>query len=119
MNDKDLLLETGVKAGWDLDSYERMKEFLKQSIPFTAVVYLHEHAGIVKALEEKSLKVPEDVSIVGIGGISKMTVVTNTEDDMGKAAAERLLEMIANPGTRPKRVIVPSRLKIGNSVKKI
>ena len=74
---------------------------------------------IIRAVEEKGLKVPDDVSMVGVDAVSEVTSVVNDEKETGRIAAERLLERIANPGLKPERILLKGKLVDRNTVRKI
>ena len=70
-------------------------------------------------LKEKGLTVPGDISMVGVGGLSETTSTIQSYEGMGRAAAERLLEKIKNPDSKPERVVLSTPLVIRNSTKKL
>jgi DNA-binding LacI/PurR family transcriptional regulator len=124
----DKNLQIGAETrGLNDGGYKVMKEFLDKSIhaepiPFTAMVYLHDYLGIgiMQAIEERGLRIPEDISVVAVDAESpKLTTVVNDYEKTGEAAAEVLLEKITNPDSKPKRVVVPGRLITRNSTRQI
>jgi LacI family transcriptional regulator len=142
----NLLIET--KKFKTDSGYTAMKEFLKKSIhsasaqdgesfdklrmvseaeprkvepiSFTALVNMRNYftVGIIKALSEKNLRIPEDISMVCRGGSPELTTVTYDLEELGKAAVERLIDRITNPDEEPKRIIIPYQLIIRDSTKK-
>jgi LacI family transcriptional regulator len=117
--DNNLVVE--IERNTDSNGYKEMKEFMEKSIPFTGVVHFYEHIskGIVKALAEKKLRVPEDISLVGIGDLTEFTCVTCEREEIGRAAAERLFEKISNPDSKPRRIIIPHHIIVCKSTRKI
>jgi LacI family transcriptional regulator len=102
-------------------TYTAVKEFIDRSVAFTGLVYHHSHLGIevIKALGEKGLKIPDDVSIVGVGGLPELTLVTDDTAEMGRVAVKRLFEKIENPDLKPERIVLSPRLIQHDSTRKI
>jgi DNA-binding LacI/PurR family transcriptional regulator len=108
--DPELQIKTG-EAGLE-GGYIAIKKALEQSLAFTGIVSVVDtmNTGILLALKEKNLRVPEDVGVVSIGGMPELTPVTSVVDDweeMGRTAAERIIERIKDPGLKPERIVVP------------
>jgi LacI family transcriptional regulator len=86
--------------------YLPMVQLLKKRCTFTAVFCFNDIAaiGVIRALTEAGLKVPEDVSVVGFDDIQSaafctpsLTTVRQPLNEMGRQGARILLERIANP----------------------
>lgn len=83
--------------------------------------------GGIKAIEECGLTIPDDVSIVGYDGIRlsqllkpKLTTYKQDTNAIGVQAANRLIELIENPGTLfSDTAVINGELIIGESVKRI
>lgn len=79
------------------------------------------------ALNEKGLKIPDDISIVGFDDIEtasiikpKLTTVAQPSYDIGKAAAEILLKRIKeNKKSVTQTVLLPTKLIIRESTKRL
>ena len=83
--------------------------------------------GFMHEVQINGVKVPEDVSVVGFDGIDlaqysvpALTTVKHPSDEMGKAAAEMLLELLADDGKHntampPAQMILPVTLQTGRS----
>lgn len=78
--------------------------------------------GIMKALNERGAKVPEDISVVGFDGIgndgdeaSLLTTVQVPLEEIGARGAELLQKQIQKGGYFLEKSVVPVQLKIGNS----
>jgi LacI family transcriptional regulator len=114
--DKDLEMEVGMR---DADGrYSAIKDILEKGKPFTALVSVGDISGLaaVKAIKEKNMRIPEDMSVVVVGESSEITSVSYDLTDLGKKAVERLLERLTNPADwKPERVLVPSRLHVHNT----
>jgi len=113
--DPALQVETGrheINAG-----YSAVKKIIESGKKFTGMVCLSENLcyGALKALREKDLSVPRDISAVcisvaGLDFIPEMTTVVYDCEEMGHAAVERLIRRVKDRGLKPERIIVPSKL---------
>jgi DNA-binding LacI/PurR family transcriptional regulator len=117
--DEHLSVETKTKDAAGI--YKVVKGILDNSVSFTAIVYVYDYLGfeIVRTLAEKGMNIPEDISIVGIGGIPELAVVDDDYRGMGRTAVERLIERVKNPDIEPKRIVVPPYLIVRDSVRKL
>ncbi|OGS27812.1 MAG: hypothetical protein A2297_04835 [Elusimicrobia bacterium RIFOXYB2_FULL_48_7] len=118
--DKELVIETGKTS--EEDAYSAVKKFLDKRLPFTGLICLKGKLlpGIMKALDEKGLKIPQDISLINNSPEPPLTSITADLEDMGRTAVERILERITKPETwHPERIIVPYKLVPGNSTRKI
>ena len=76
--------------------------------------------GAMKAIWDAGLRVPEDVAVVGAGDVAysdlirvPLTTVRWSKGDVGRSAAELILDQIGGHGeTRPRRVIIPPELVV-------
>jgi LacI family transcriptional regulator len=77
----------------------------------------------MKAIWESGRRVPDDIAVVGAGDIAHgdllrvpLTTVSWSRDDLGKRAAELILERIdPEPPSGFKRVVIPPRLVVRRS----
>jgi DNA-binding LacI/PurR family transcriptional regulator len=85
--------------------YLRMRELLAMRVPPTAVLAAYDDVaiGAMRAVSEAGLRVPQDVSIIGIDGIevgaylaTSLTTVACDTVEMAEAAARIVLKKIAN-----------------------
>ena len=85
------------------------------------------YIGGVRAVRDAGLRIPEDISAVGYDGIHMAKVVSprittweqNTEE-IGRLAAEKLIERIENPRTvLPEHIVVHGRLLEGETVREL
>ncbi|MCB2176120.1 MAG: LacI family transcriptional regulator [Actinomycetales bacterium] len=70
--------------------------------------------GVILGLRDLGLRVPEDVSVMGVDGhelgeLVGLTTMSQPVDEQGRAAAELVLDMI-NGKTPPRRIVFPARL---------
>ena len=83
------------------------------------------YIGGMNVIHEMGLRIPEDVSAVGYDGIHlarvmNLTTYSQNVQDIGKIAAEKLIELIEHPKTTAiERILVPGGLLEGTSVKEI
>lgn len=107
-------------------AYDDVQELLSTPKPPTGLIVLGTQnlAGALKAVREKRLRVPEDISIISIGDTDLATVynpaltaVRWDEDEFGRAAVELLLrQMNGGQGTTtPRQITLPSELVLRDS----
>ena len=100
--------ETGAEATWRL---------IDEQVPFDAVFALNDTLGlgVLRALGEAGIRVPEDVAVIGFDNIDEsrfsvpsMSSVDPGRDEIAEIAVELLLERILEKGERrPPRQIKP------------
>lgn len=78
--------------------------------------------GVMEAVRERGLSIPEDISVIGFDDIAhtlvthpKLTTVHQPLDQMGRIAVQLLLEHIAEPERPSRRVTLATRLVIRDS----
>jgi LacI family transcriptional regulator len=112
-----------VRGGFkEADGYRAMTRLLASKKRPDAVFAVNDPAaiGAIKAVWDAGLCVPEDVAVVGAGDIAHgdllrvpLTTVTWPRRDLGKRAAELLLERLeADVSNRHQRVVLPPRLVV-------
>ena len=87
----------------------------------------YSYIGGINAIYDEGLLVPEDISIVGYDGIHmakmvspKLTTWQQNTTELGRIAAEQLIERIEHPRTTPpKHITVPGRLLEGETVRQL
>jgi DNA-binding LacI/PurR family transcriptional regulator len=109
------------QSGWNMDeAYEAARALLAERRDFTAIVAGSDFMamGILRALTEEGLRVPDDVSLVGFDDIEfcqytapPLTSVRQDRVAMGRGAVQRLIAMIegtaeASPLILPTQLIV-------------
>jgi LacI family transcriptional regulator len=123
---------TFIPAGFDVkDGYIGIKKYLeKHGKNFTAIFFVNDWVafGGIKALREAGLNYPEDVSIVGFDDsplakylYPSLTTIRQPVYEMGLNAAKLLIEKLEgkNESKVKRRVILPTKLIIRDSVRKI
>ena len=108
--------EAGYEAGRDLLAFDPLP---------TAVVAVNDYCaiGVMSALREAGVRVPEDVSVTGFDGIPSarftsppLSTVHVPMRKIGVAAIERLIERVHNPSAwHPKRHNYPVQLVLRQS----
>lgn len=130
------LIEAGIKEDlrivrdtkWSRKQcYQSTLEILDAPNPPTAIFAASDLMGMValNAIYERGLKVPDDISVIGISNI-EMSKYTNpplsTVDvpmrEMGIAAAEMLLYRLKGNKSYPRTVTLPTKLVIRESTEK-
>ncbi|PMQ02061.1 MAG: hypothetical protein CBR30_03480 [Dictyoglomus sp. NZ13-RE01] len=111
----DLLPEGGYRA---------MMELLDKGKEFTAVYCTNDNSaiGAIRALKERGLKVPEDVSVVGNDDIDMaslidppLTTVRVFRESLGRVAVDHLHKKIYEPYGPVLKIVIPEELVIRKS----
>lgn len=122
-----------INPNWIIDSKwekqtcfnETVKLFQSENRP-TALFVASDYMAItaIAAINSLGFKVPDDVSIIAISDIAEaayttppLTTVSIPQKEIGKIAAETLLQRINGDSTITKQIYVPTKLIIRNSVK--
>lgn len=104
--------------------YTGAQSLLTISNPPTAIFASNDISafGVMEAVRERGLRIPEDVSIVGFDGVSQsemvhpaLTTVRQPLEQMGRKATTLLLQYISNPELVIERVELPTELIIRDS----
>ncbi len=104
--------------------YNGMKKLLEKRVDFTAVFCIDDNlaVGALKTLKEAKLKVPQDISVVGMDNLavssyltSPLTSVAQNKIQMGKLASEILIKRIENPENKKKQIFLKTNLILRES----
>lgn len=99
--------------------YTSAKELLERELDFTAIVCVNDMTavGALKALRENKLKVPKDISLIGINDLETvryldpmLTTVHIPLEEMGSIAMKLLIDRIAGGHSLPVRAEIPNSL---------
>lgn len=110
------------------DGYILMKEALRlKEIPTAFFIASDPMAiGAYKAIDEEGYSIPDDISIVGFDDIAtaqylspSLTTVKVFTDYMGETALNTLMERIKDERVLSKKIVLPVKLIIRDSCKKI
>lgn len=119
--DKSLVKEGALKME---DGYRIMNEILSARTKFTAVFAYCDFVilGVMQALEEAKLKIPEDIAIVGYDDVAfarflqvPLTTVHIPKYELGKEAMKLLKKKIEGEIQEPQSVILETKLVIRKS----
>ena len=115
----DLRFETGHEFGLSLIREKQRPTAIFGGNDFMAM-------GVIKAFVDNGLKVPDDLSVVGFDDIPMaelsavpLTTVRQPQVEMGRQAAQLVLERISGNKSLPRRVIFDAELVIRGSTRKI
>jgi LacI family transcriptional regulator len=106
---------------YDESGYRGTQKLLELDEPPTAIFAASDlmAAGALRAASEAGVRVPGDLAVVGFDDISlaslitpQLTTVRQDMEELGKAAADALGEMIEDPEAEPARTMVPTRLVV-------
>lgn len=110
-------------------THEKTLELLDLDDPPTCILYPDDFAcfGGLNAIQEKGLRVPEDISVAAYDGIilarqikPKLTTIHQDTEQIGRLAAEKLIRLIENPrGTIIEHLVVEGNLVQGDTVAKL
>jgi len=103
--------------------YLSVKKYLEEhGLNFTAIFASNDQMaiGAIKALKDKDITVPDEVSVVGFDNsyispyvIPSLTTIKQRREEMGKIATELLLDRIAYQNKKertPRQIIIPVEL---------
>ena len=109
--------------------YEAAKKILALKERPSCILISDDYAyiGVGKAIAEAGLRLPEDISIVGYDGIHMAKVVSprlttweQPASELGRIAADKLIERIEHPRTAlPEHIVVRGRLLEGETVRQL
>lgn len=128
---REELVESGRLGRTALDSgYQCAARFLSKSEPPTAIFAFDDLMGIgaMKAVRDKGMRVPGDVSVVGFDNIAlsaysdpPLTTVEQPMVEMGKKGAETLINLIENSteDIADKSTVLQPRLIVRESTSKV
>ena len=102
---------------------ERVGALLANERPTALLCYDdHDAMQTIRALHERGLRVPEDISVVGIDDLEqcllsspRLTTVHVPFREMGERAAELLLQRLKRPNLEPWHVTLPEHLVVRDS----
>jgi LacI family transcriptional regulator len=123
IDDDPHLLRTGDTQLFDM-GYDAARALMQLDPPPTAIFALTDvtAVGVMHAVTEMGLRIPEDLSVVGYDDIPiasytipPLTTVAQPFVEMGQTAAEMLLRHIQNPDMPIERVVLPTHLVVRQS----
>ena len=99
--------------------YSAAKTLIQRNVPFSAVFCANDATaiGAIKALQEHSIRVPNDVSVIGIDDVEMaryftpmLTTVHIPITELGKQAAKTLIDRIQRGHSLPVKIELPISL---------
>ncbi|HEV8632779.1 MAG TPA: substrate-binding domain-containing protein [Chloroflexota bacterium] len=102
-------------SGTPKKGYLQMRQLLQQPDPPTGVVAISDKTafGALEAIREAGLRIPADVSVVGIDDVLEsshalppLTTVRAPKREFGQAAIEKLLRRIREPKAPPSKTLL-------------
>ncbi|MCI1831958.1 MAG: LacI family transcriptional regulator [Bifidobacterium sp.] len=121
----DRFIET---KGWNMeDSRQAMLRVLDHGLEFDAVVCVNDLSalGAMRALQERGIRIPEDVSVMGFDGIEQgcyttpsLSTISFDFDDMARQIVDTLvLRINGNKTMRPQRLVAGYSLTVRESTR--
>ena len=117
-----------IEGNWSIETgYEVGAKIAARKVLPTAIFTSNDHQalGVLKALHEKKIRVPQDVSIVGFDNIPEaayfsppLTTVHQDFDELGKLAIDRMLIQLKEPAKR-EALTIPPKLVIRESTQQL
>jgi LacI family transcriptional regulator len=111
------------------EGYESMNKILERAAPLPTAVFVccDEYAiGAIKAVQSRGLKIPDDISIIGVSDIEEaktvsppLTTFRFNKKELGSLGVKRLIERIDNPGLTPAETFLPFELIVRKSCRSI
>lgn len=118
-----------VSGDWSaMSGYEAMQQLLSSDLEFSAVVAGNDQMaiGAMRALRERGLGIPGDISMVGFDDIPEaayfeppLTTVRQDFVGLGKQSVEYLIQMIESPDTPPHQRVLQPALVTRNSTRAV
>jgi DNA-binding LacI/PurR family transcriptional regulator len=114
----DWSIEKGYEIGCEIASRKKLP---------TAIFAANDHQalGVMKALAEKKIKVPTDISVIGFDDIPEsgflnpsLSTVRQNFDELGNLAINRTLLQLKSP-TKPESFKIPSELIVRESSRRL
>ncbi len=108
--------------------YGCILQMIKENRQIDGIVCYNDQIAmeVLKALEKAGKKVPEDISLTGYdnsylarGPLYSLTTVSHPQEELGKMAAELLLQLIQSPDSvKEKTILIEPKLVKGTSCKR-
>jgi LacI family transcriptional regulator len=105
------------------------RELLTLKEPPTCILYPDDFSfiGGMNEIEKHGLSIPSDISVVGYDGIllsqvlrPRLTTYRQNVEEIGKTAADKLIDMIENPKLFiPEQIIISGEVIVGDTVKMV
>jgi LacI family transcriptional regulator, galactose operon repressor len=125
--DPELTVQIDTDDPTPMLGYPFTKQLLSRNQPFTAIFAYNDISaiGAIRALQERGLRVPHDVSVMGFDDIPgaafhtpSLTTVRQPLSRMGEVAAQSLLERIEGKREYPSEIAIEPELVVRESTAK-
>lgn len=124
---EEYLLDTNDMTA--IDGYEKTKIFIDENQKMPTAFFVSSDTiatGVLKALYEKNIHVPNDISVIGFNDvitsqhtIPPLTTVRVHIEHLASAAVDLIIEKINKSRKYCKKVIIPSELIVRESTQKV
>ncbi len=114
---------------WSVEGgYQAMRRLLELGREFSAVVTHNDHMamGAMRALSERGLHIPDDISVVGCDDVDfarftnpPLTTVQMSFESSGVAAVRLLVDRLQGQEATPERIVLPCSLVVRESTRPI
>ncbi|MFO7447928.1 MAG: LacI family DNA-binding transcriptional regulator [Ignavibacteriaceae bacterium] len=110
------------------NGYNAAKKLFSRSKSITAIFACNDAMaiGVIQYLKEKSIRIPEDISIIGFDDVEAdlsldppLSTIRVPKIEMGIEAMRLMTDMLKDKNNRPKKILVPVELVIRASTGKI
>jgi GntR family transcriptional regulator of arabinose operon len=97
--------------------YQYTRYLLQQARPPTAIVCYNDEVAmkVMEAVRDAGLEVPRDISVIGYDNshlaeacLPKMTSINHPKEEMGRRAAELILDMVLGKSDKPRYTYKPA-----------
>jgi DNA-binding LacI/PurR family transcriptional regulator len=114
----------GLMAGGRASALKLLKRFRSSKARPTALFVYNDLAaiGVLRALYELGIRVPDDMAIVGFHGLElgefttpSLTSIAHARKELGELGAHTLLDMITGPLQQPGETVLPVELVVRES----
>jgi LacI family transcriptional regulator len=122
--DPELIVQIDTDDPTPMLGYPFTKQLLARQKPFTAIFAYNDISaiGAIRALMEKGLRVPQDISVLGFDDIPgaafhtpSLTTVRQPLNRMGEVAAQTLLDRIEGKREYPSEIAIEPELVVRES----
>jgi len=122
--DPELIVQIDTDDPTPMLGYPFTKRLLARQKPFTAIFAYNDISaiGAIRALMEKGLRVPQDISVLGFDDIPgaafhtpSLTTVRQPLNRMGEVAAQTLLDRIEGKREYPSEIAIEPELVVRES----
>ncbi len=117
------IVESGFHESGGYAAMKSLLELPSDRLP-RAIVAVNDPAafGAMQAIHEADLRIPEDIAIVGFSDdiraplmLTPLTTIRQPAYEVGKIAAQRLLDIIEGRQKEPQEVVIPTQIIIRRS----